>query len=177
MAFTKELDKHIEVTKTTIKDYSNELNNKFMENHSYPEFLKEFLLEYGGLEIPCYSKEHLEQIVVYRILISANFKHSSAEIPLAYSEVLNMPLYRIGRLIPENDEIVVDENGYVYLLGDTAYCCGKNIFEGLEAIFRIKVSDTLELDPTNDNDVVWLEYKNGENRPVDLETYEFNYDF
>jgi hypothetical protein len=177
MAFTKEIDKHIEVTKTAIKDYSIELNNEFMENLSYPEFVKEFMREYGSLNIKKYYAKKDIIRDVNRVVFDISQTEGINGISEGYGELLGKTLFPIGSYQPENCDIAVDEDGYVYLLGEYCFCAGKELYRGIEQIIRAKELNMLELDPSNDTEVTWLELTPSGSDVVDLETYEFNYDF
>lgn len=177
MNFSKELQKHIKNHgwKPNRQNFSNK---SYMEQYSYPQFIQDFMFEYGGLVIDIFLPEFPEKpAVVNKINFDISMTEGIDGISKAYAEQLKRKLYPIAYFTPESNDISIDENGYVYLLGEYGYCCGKDLYKGLENIIRMRVLDTLELDPANDNEEIWLEYKNGVNTIVDLETYKFRYNF
>jgi hypothetical protein len=173
MNFSKELQKHLKNQgwNPNRRDFTNK---SYMDEHNYPQFIQDFMQEYGGLIINDFTPEIP---VKSEVINSVSFHISNTEeiegISEAYAEQFGRKLYPIAHFTPESNDISVDENGYVYLLGEYCYCCGKDLYKGLENIIRMKVFDTLELDPRNDNDEIWLQYKNGVNTIVNLETYSF----
>ena len=79
--------------------------------------------------------------------------------------------------MPETMDISVDENGCVYLVGEYFYCAGKTFDKGIENVIRSNERNMLELDPRNDDEVIWLELTENGNEEVDFDVYEFKYDF
>ncbi|WP_298515140.1 SUKH-3 domain-containing protein [uncultured Kordia sp.] len=177
MNFSKELQKHVKNHgwKPNRKDFSNKT---YMEQNNYPQFIQNFMFEYGKLKISDFTPEIP---VKSEVTNHINFDISKTEgihgISEGYAEQLGRKLYPIAYYTPESYDVSIDENGYVYLLGEYAFCCGKELYKGIENIIRMRVFDTLELDPANDDDEIWLEYKKGISTIVNLETYNFRYNF
>lgn len=177
MSFSKELQKHLKNHgwKSNRKDFTNKA---YMETCNYPQFIQDFMFEYGKLKISDYTPEIPVKSEVTNYI---NFDISMTEgingISEGYAEQLGRKLYPIAHFTPESYDVSIDENGYVYLLGEYCFCCGKELYKGLENIIRMRVFDTLELDPANDIDEIWLEYKNEKNTVVGLDTYKFRYNF
>ena len=106
---------------------------------------------------------------VNKIIFDISLTEGLAE---EYGKFLSKKLFAIGVYMPEAYEIVVDENGFVYLLGESCFCAGKELYEGLERIIRADERNMLELDSSNDTHPVWL--KLNENIPVNIDSYLFN---
>lgn len=176
MKFTEELEKHIERSGLSHSQISIH-DTSYMGDYNYPDFIRDFLFKYGGLTIAELIPKNQENQTVNKLILDISLTEGVDGISGGYGEFLGVTLYPIGVLKPDSFDVAIDEKGFVYLVGEYLYCCGKNIYGGLENIIRRRAFDTLELDPTNDNEAVWLEYKDGKSRLVDLDSYEFNYDF
>ena len=147
-----------------------------MEEHNYPLFVRQFVQEYGGIKFQKqFSKLEKDKINVieFNPLIAGGYDG----VLQGYAEDLGRALYPIGIYEPEGDDIAVDDNGYVYLVGEYCLCAGSNLFKGIESIIRVDQRNMLAIDESIEDEIVWTEYKDGQNFPVDLETHEFKYDF
>lgn len=175
MSFTNELENHLKkmgwYQGRNVTDY-----DVFMEQYDYPEFIKTFLREFGGLKIkdlnPQYDIEKfkkMDRTFINPLLSDGMDSDSVAE---DWSRDLGRELYVIGLYLPENYDIAVDENGAVYLLGEYCQCVGKDIYKGLESIIRIDQWSQLEVDATDTASGKWLDVRGKE---IDFDDYEFQY--
>lgn len=175
MSFSEEIKVHLK----NMGWYKGRKDNSqidYMNENNYPEFIKQFIIEYGNLEIKDYrerNEEVVDNVLSLNILKSEGINGVTGD----YSEFFNRKLYPIGYFLPESYDVSIDERGYVYLIGEYCYCCGNEIFKGIENIIRMDSFNSLELDPNEENDEVWLEYENGKNKIVDIESYNFKYNY
>ncbi|MDI9310647.1 MAG: SUKH-3 domain-containing protein [Limnohabitans sp.] len=175
MSFTKEMESHLK-TMGWFLNRKISTYDEFMEKYNYPEFIREFIREYGGLKIKTLNKLQNDSILKEMFRISMNPLDSDGMEPDSvaedWSNDIGRKLYVIGLYSPENFDIAVDGNGAVYFLGQDCYCLGKNIYQGLESIIRIDQWSSVQLDPQDSTSGVWYTSK-GEG--LDLDNYEFKY--
>lgn len=176
MSFTKELEEHIE-KQGWFKGRKTNKFDAFMEQYNYPEFIRDFIREYGGLKLidlkPKHDINHLKTMFrtnINPLMADGMDADSVAE---DYASQLGRKLYVIGLYLPENFDIAVDEHGAVYFLGEYCYCLSKNLYEGLECIIRM-YNVSLELDPEDIRSKIWRDF---DGKIVDFDSYEFEYDF
>ena len=177
MKFTKDLQEHLQKHGWS-ENRKDTTQSKYMTN--YPDFVIEFMQEFGGLTIPELFPKLTDRKVIKRNVFDIGAAEGADGITGAYEEVFNKKLYAIGVLEPGSYDISVDENGYVYLIGEYCHCAGKDFHKGIEQIIRSSFGNMLDLDPRNEDEVIWLDYAHHNNREgevVDLKTYEFKYDF
>lgn len=174
MEFTEKLKKHLKEFGWS-KDRNDSSQIELAKN--YPEFVREFLRNIGGLEIKKYKWKGVELRDVNRVIFGVSHSEGTDGISAGYSEFLGRPLYPIGVYLPETHDISVDDNGCVYLLGEYCYCAGKDFYKGIENLIRGNERNMLELDPENDDEAIWLELTDNGSQPVDFDSYEFRYDF
>ncbi|WP_281979504.1 SUKH-3 domain-containing protein [Tenacibaculum mesophilum] len=172
MSFTQEMQNHL-------KEFGWYPNRKidtyddFMEKYNYPEFIREFIREYGGLKILELLEKSDTSVVNKTSLNPLDSDGMGADsVAEDYASDLGRKLYVIGLYRPENFDIAVDENGAVYFLGEYCQCVGKNLYEGLESIIRIDQWSQLELYAKDTTSGKWQDIR-GEF--VDFESYEFKY--
>lgn len=156
----------------------NRRTNKFdafMENNNYPEFIREFVREFGGLQVKDLDKEgHLKDRYRTNLDLFESDGMGADSVAEDWSLDLGRKLYVVGLYSPENFDIAIDENGAVYFLGQELWCVGKNLYEGIESIIRFDNSATIQLNPKdNYKSNIWNS-RIGE--VVDFEAYEFKYD-
>ncbi|VXB82983.1 hypothetical protein FLAVO9AF_290094 [Flavobacterium sp. 9AF] len=172
MSFTKEMENHLK----TMGWYPNRkitTYDEFMERYNYPEFIREFIREYGGLKI-LELLDKKDSNVVNRTSLNPldSDGMDSDSVAEDWATDLGRKLYVIGLYSPENFDIAVDANGAVYFLGQDCYCLGKNIYQGLESIIRIDQWSSIQLDATDPTSGLWYISKD---KTVDFDTYEFKY--
>jgi hypothetical protein len=175
MAFTKEMKSHLENSGWFSGRVNNEYND-FMDKYDYPDFIKEFIKEYGGLKVEELLSIEKDSNVVNRISLNPldSDGMGSDSVSQDWANDLGRKLYVIGLYSPENYDIAVDEMGAVYFLGEYCWCLGKDLFEGLESIIRIDQWSSLELDPEDTSKGIW---KNIKGEIVNFDDYKFDYKF
>ncbi len=173
MSFTKELQDHFKKMGWSkgrrVKEYDS-----FMEEYNYPEFIRAFIREYGGINVLELIDERFKQSVVNNA--SLNPLDSGGmdvdSVAVDWSKDLGRKLYVIGLYSPETFDIAADENGAVYFLGEYLLCVGKGLYRGVESIIRYD-NKSLELDPKDPTSGIWRDVHAN---IVDFNTYEFKYD-
>ena len=114
MNFSKELQKHIK-NHGWNPNRQDSTNKSYMDEHNYPQFIQDFMQEYGGLIIDDFTPEIPVKSEVTNYI---NFDISKTEgidgISEAYAEQFRRKLYPIAHFTPESNDISVDENGYVF---------------------------------------------------------------
>jgi hypothetical protein len=173
MSFSKELKDHLykmgwkEGEKTSQYD-------AFMKQYDYPQFIREFIRNYGGLKIKTLNPLHDSRLKDRDRTFLNPFDSDGMDadsVAADYASDLGRKLYVLGLYSPENFDIVADENGAVYFLGEYCYCVGKDLYEGLESIIRID-NVSLELDPVNTASGIWRDISG---KKVNFENYQFKY--
>lgn len=172
MSFTKQMENHLK----TMGWYPNRkitTYDEFMEKYNYPEFIREFIREYGGLKI-LELLDKKDSTVVNRTSLNPLDSDGMEADSVAqdWSNDIGRKLYVIGLYSPENFDIAVDANGAVYFLGQECQCISNNIFKGIEAIIRIDVGGGIELDPKDSTSGKWFDWHGN---LVDFDSYEFKY--
>lgn len=105
--------------------------------NDYPDFIKDFLKEYGNLYGDCetiklpYSestnKFDTEPAMPNDLLNGDNtFPY--------YQSIIGKKLFPIGGYYPDGYNICCDADGRVYMIGEYCYYRGKNLYEGIENI-------------------------------------------
>lgn len=168
--FSKELQDHLK--KIGWKPNANiDIYNEYMDKYDYPDFVKEFMSEYGSLRITDLTKG----LSPVTYIVDLDLFHSEKMDGIAdtYSKILDEILYPIGVYKPLSYDIAVDRNGGVYILAEYCYCYGKNLYEGIESLVRCNNKFSLELDPSNPESKKWRSMDGF----VDFDSYEFEYPF
>ena len=171
MNFTKEMENHLKsmgwFPSRKITTY-----DEFMEKYNYPEFVRKFIREFGGLKILEFL-EKKDSNVINRISLNPLDSDGMGPDSVAedWSNDIGRKLYVVGLYSPENFDIAVDANGAVYFLGEDCYCLGKNIYQGLESIIRIDQWSSIQLDAQDSTSGIWYASKG----QIDFDTYEFKY--
>ncbi len=167
MEFTNEIVEYIKLNGRQLSGGAARQSNF---TQGFPEKIKSFMLRYGGLEIKKFHSEGVISREVNKIIFDISLTEGLAE---GYGKFLSKKLFPIGVYMPEAYEIVVDENEFVYLLGESCFCAGKKLYEGIERIIRADERNMLELDPSNDTHPVWLKLNENESIPVNIDSYLF----
>ncbi|WBX76601.1 SUKH-3 domain-containing protein [Tenacibaculum ovolyticum] len=151
-----------------INDYDD-----FMERYHYPEFIREFMREFGGLKV-LELLEKNETKVINRTSLNPLDSDGMDEDSVAkdWSDDFGGKLYVVGLYSPENFDIAVDENGAVYFLGEYCQCLSNDLYRGIEAIIRIDVGGGIELDPKDTTSGKWYDWSGN---LVDFHSYDFTY--
>ncbi|MEP0263114.1 SUKH-3 domain-containing protein [Dokdonia sp.] len=171
--FTEELQNHLKEMGWE-KGRKKEQFDAFMEQHNYPESIREFIREYGGLLITELIDEKYKQNVINKISLNPldSDGMNADSVAKDWASDLDRELYVIGLYSPENFDIAVDENGAVYFLGEYCYCISSNIYQGVEAIIRIDFGSQLSTDQPDTTNGKWFDIKGKE---VDFASYVFKY--
>ena len=146
MEFTNKVQKQFKEAgwksgRNVISEYDPNFTN------AIPDFLKEFLREYGNLEIE--ESKTQETKVINKLFISPKrIGVSSSEVDgFKYvTEIILKELYEFAYFYPDNYYIACDEDGKVYMLGDYVFLRSDNFKEGIEKIVMDDWSGSLELD-------------------------------
>lgn len=175
MNFTEELQNHLKIS-GWFKGRRITKYDAHMEYHNYPEFIREFIREFGDLRIKMLKPRSNSDLKDY---IRANIDPSKLQMGedtalSEWEEDIGRKLYGIGRYSPETFDIVFDEKGYVYFIWEYCVCVGKNIYDGIEGVIRGDTGGGMELDGSDPSSGIWYDFV-GE--IVDFDTHEIKYRF
>jgi hypothetical protein len=145
------------------RDVSAQMN---YPKDNYPEFLKEFLSEYGLL---CVSSVMIQEMISSNIL-TINPQEGREEYKDGYFEIFHedtgIELFGFGYYEPDGYDVAADVNGRVYMIGDMALYRGKNLIEGIENILMLQWNKCLKQEL--DTDKWW----NDHGEYVDFENFD-----
>jgi hypothetical protein len=114
---------------------------------SFPGFLKEFLYEYGDLEVPCLDPAHVgvTGILNLKALPSGYFKlNNYLTTPRSFGG--NLHTFPIGYYLLDAAALECDANGKVYMVGDFPTLMAASFKEGIERIIMEDYSESLGWD-------------------------------
>ncbi|WP_452219953.1 SUKH-3 domain-containing protein [Lacinutrix salivirga] len=153
MNFTDKVQQQFEKSgwkseRNVLDEYNTDFINKA------PEFLVEFLKEYGGLEVADakdYKSDVINKLQLnYRhtLLISEDKDELDYLLPL-----INKEVYLFAYFDPDGYYIGVDEEGKVYMIGDYVFHIANSLEEGIEILIKDDWSKGyIQL---NENDGTW----------------------
>jgi hypothetical protein len=177
MKFTNRLIAHLKKFGWEINRH-DQGHDAYMTSNHYPKAIQEFMQLMGGLDIQRMSKNGEEVPDSSRVIFNISLTDGVDNDPDSYATFMGVELFPVGVYLPENYDICIDENECVYLIRDEVYCVGNKIYPAIEQILRGDFKDILELDPTNEDEPVWMAYDNEKSKTeVNPTTYQFNYDF
>lgn len=143
------------------RDVSSEYTNESEIFNQFPDFLKDFLKEYGALTIDDKGIKVFESKVVNLLHLETDMLEVSSQEEEGYkyvTEILGKELYVFGCFYPDGYELACDIDGNVYMLGDYIFLIANNIKEGIEKLLKHDWSDGyLQL---NEESGLWEESEN-----------------
>jgi len=142
MEFSKELKEKFKKAGWS-PNKKNKLKN-VLKPYNYPQFIIDFLSEYGDLEVFSHSVPRNKidfRLQIPKLDLSYAMQEDS-EVGL-FRELLNKNLYYLGEYNPGGWFICCDDNGYVYKIGDYCFYKGNNLFKGIENILINDKNDSL----------------------------------
>ncbi|MBL7789580.1 MAG: SUKH-3 domain-containing protein [Chitinophagales bacterium] len=126
--------------KVSLKELELPLDN-------YPNFIIEFLQEYGNLKIDCEKQDYSD--VANELYLDASIPKEKLEgdhyIPY-YQSIIKRTFFPIGLYLPDSYDICCDVDGRVYKIGEYCFYVGKNLYEGIENILLMNTLQSLQLD-------------------------------
>jgi hypothetical protein len=114
---------------------------------NFPQFLKEFLYEYGDLEVEThkYKKNEVTGIMDFKAISKGIYKLDGyLSKPRPYGNVYTFP---IAYYPLENASLECDTEGRVYMVGDYECLVSNDFKTGIEKVIMEDYSDTLEWNP------------------------------
>ena len=120
----------------------------------FPEFLKEFLYEYGDVELETYKENQNDPTAIldFKALLKGYFKISEyLDKPSSYGNITTFPIayYDLDVTVME-----CDAEGKIYMTGDFPALISTNFKEGIEKIIMEDYSNTLQWNPKKK---IWVE--------------------
>jgi len=112
-----------------------------------PQFLKDFLYEYGDLEVEThkYNKNDVTGIMNFKALTKGIYKLDGyLSKPRPYGNVFTFP---IAYYDLENASLECDADGKIYMVGDYECLVSNDFKTGIEKVIMEDYSDTLEWNP------------------------------
>ncbi|WP_452598018.1 SUKH-3 domain-containing protein [Pontimicrobium sp. MEBiC01747] len=114
----------------------NAYNSSLLEK--VPEFLKEFLKEYGELEVldaKGYKSDVINKLQIFEkelIILSEDKDELDYLFP-----VINKEIYMFAFLMPDVYRIGCDNQGKIYMLGDYVFHISNSLREGIELLIKV----------------------------------------
>lgn len=124
--------------------------DKISKIDQYPQFLKDFLYEYGDLIVPT-SAKHAKGTLKLNSITSGFFNENSL-INIQYYG--NIKTYAIGYYDLDNTTLECDETGKVYMSGDFPCLISDDFKKGIEKVIMEDYSNTLQWDDEMEQ---WIE--------------------
>ncbi|WP_431166068.1 SUKH-3 domain-containing protein [Tenacibaculum halocynthiae] len=174
MSFTEKMKNHLTEfgwsESRKINDY-----DVFMDKYNYPDFIKEFLREFGGIKLKTLNPIEKNKLND-RLRINLNPLDSDGmgkdSVAQDWSSDIGRKLYVVGLYSPENFDIAVDENGAVYFLGEYCQCLSNDLYKGIEAIVRVDVGGGIELNPKDTTSGKWYDWSGN---LINFESHKYKY--
>jgi hypothetical protein len=131
-------------------------NANILRYTDFPQFLKDFLKEYGNLEIEdCKNyQSNVTNVLKLGVAYAGYDKDEYYEQDFA---VYGKILYPFGYFYPDGYMIACDETGNIYMLGDYTFLRSNNFKKGIEKLLFDDWSGSLEYDEENN---VWKSNEN-----------------
>lgn len=126
-------------------------NANILRFTNFPQFLKDFLKEYGNLEIED-CKNYQSNVTNVLKLGVAYAGYDKDEYYKQDFAIHGKTLYPFGYFYPDSYMIACDEAGSVYMLGDYTFLRSSTFKEGIEKLLADDWSGSLEYDEENN---VW----------------------
>lgn len=118
--------------------------NKIKGFEKFPQFLKDFLYEYGDLDVKTLTK-YTEGNMDFKAITKGVFKiNEYIEKPAYYGNVYTFP---IAYYPLENASLECDAEGKIYMVGDYECLVSNDFKTGIEKVIMEDYSDTLEWNP------------------------------
>ncbi|WP_170234786.1 SUKH-3 domain-containing protein [Chryseobacterium hagamense] len=106
-------------------------NSNILRYENFPSLLKEFLSEYGNLEVE-YCKSRQSQV---RNLLQISLDYAGFEDDEDYDEnfdISGILFYPFAYFFPDCYMVACDKNGKVYLLGEEIFLISKDLKSGIQ---------------------------------------------
>ncbi|NOQ75549.1 MAG: hypothetical protein GQ574_26300 [Crocinitomix sp.] len=113
----------------------------------YPQFVIDFLREYGNLSGECEKQGYTPVINEFDLepAMPQNKLMGDNDYPV-YSEMLGRKLFPLGGYYPDGYYICCDADGRVYKMGEYCFHVGTNLYVGVENIILLNTLSSLQLD-------------------------------
>ena len=122
--------------------------------NEFPEFLKEFLYEYGNLEVETHkhSEDDVTACLNLKALVSGLYKvENYLDNPRYYGNIQTFP---IGDYHLDVTTLECDAEGKIYMSGDFPCLVSNDFIVGIEKVIMEDYSNTLEWNPKKK---IWVE--------------------
>lgn len=115
--------------------------------HDYPQFVVDFLKEYGNLYGVCLEQSYTA--VINEFNLEPEMPHDKLigdnDYPY-YSNIIGRKLFPLGGHYPDGHHICCDHIGRVYVIGESLAYRGENLYMGVQNIILGDWQNSLQLD-------------------------------
>jgi SUKH-3 immunity protein len=139
MKFTDKVQEQFK--KAGWSESNNQLNkyNNIYKFEKFPDFLKDFLKEYGDLKVlDCknYESEVTNQLIITPDYAFFEFEEDKDEDYEYYKSEIGNDIYPFAFIYPDNYRIACDSDGKVYMLSDYIFRISESLKEGIEILLK-----------------------------------------
>ncbi|THV56520.1 SUKH-3 domain-containing protein [Chryseobacterium candidae] len=147
MKFKKEVQKYFENSGWFEGRNVKSKFDKIKGFENFPQFLKDFLYEYGDLEVKThkYNKDDVIGIMDFKAINKGIYDiEKCLKRPIKFGDIITFP---IAYYDLENASLLCDAEGRVYIVGDYECLVSNDFKTGIEKVIMEDYSDTLEWNP------------------------------
>ena len=111
----------------------------------FPQFLKDFLFEYGELTVSEVKK--YESDITNKLIINPNLaEYKDDSLYAFYKTLFGKDIYPFANFEPDGYRIGCDADGKVYMLGDYYFIIGDTFQKGIENLITDNWNESFEFD-------------------------------